>query len=81
MPTIECESRRWFHSPDGGPPYMLLSSSSSKHLIQADNLSLNFSDVSASDEGIYGCLDNDDNRNPKLCVQVYGELGLPIQLL
>ena len=73
-PSIDCASRRWFHSPDGGPHYTLLNSSSSKYLIQNDNLSLNLSNVSASDEGIYGCLDSGNNRiNPILCVQVYGE--------
>ena len=75
MPRINCASQRWYHSPDGGPSYTLLNSSSSKYLIQNNDLLLNFGDVSASDEGIYGCLDSVNHRSyPKLCVQVYGEL-------
>ena len=71
--SIDCASRRWFHSPDDRPSYTLLNSSSSKYLIQNDNLSLNFSSVSASDEGIYGCIDSGHNRINHICVEVYGE--------
>ena len=74
MPSIDCPSRRWFHSPDGGPDYTLIDSSSSKYLIQDENLSLNFSgNVNASDEGIYGCLEGDNNRINRTCVRMYGE--------
>ena len=35
-------------------------------------LQINFGNVSASDEGIYGCLIN-NQRNPVGCLRVYGE--------
>ena len=74
MPSIDCPSRRWFHSPNGDPDYTLIDSSSSKYYIQDENLFLNFSDnVSASDEGIYGCLEGDNNRINRTCIRVYGE--------
>ena len=36
-------------------------------------LQINFGNISASDEGIYGCLDANNQRDPVGCVKVYGE--------
>ena len=77
MPTLNCASQRWFHSPDGGLSHTPINSSHSKYLLQDnsdDTLILNLTDVSASDEGIYGCLEGtNDQMRPELCVKVYGE--------
>ena len=74
QPEISCDSQRWFHSPDGGPSYTRLDGSSSKHTINnTNNLQLDFSNVSGSDEGIYGCLSNEGRRDSRICIQVYGE--------
>jgi hypothetical protein len=73
-PTITCTSQRWFHSPDGGGHYTELNTSSSKYyLIENDLLKINLNNVSASDEGIYGCLDSTNNRINAVCITVYGE--------
>ena len=64
---INCDSRRWFHSPDGGSSHTRLDT---KHTIDNNNLQLDFSNASGSDEGIYGCLSRQDNW---ICVQVHGE--------
>lgn len=74
MPTVNCGSRRWFHTPDGVPPYTPINGSSSKYFIQNDNnLLLNLTDVSASHEGIYGCSTNNEGYDLEVCVKVYGE--------
>ena len=75
--NINCVSQRWFHSPDG-VNYTVLNSSSSKYMIANDNnnlLRIHFSNVSASDEGIYGCLDGTNDRIQSYvgCLKVYGE--------
>jgi hypothetical protein len=69
-PTITCTSQRWFHSPDGGGHYTELNSSSSENY---NRLEINLNNVSASDEGIYGCLDSTNNRINAVCITVYGE--------
>ena len=67
---INCDSRRWFHSPDGGSSHTRLDT---KHTIDNNNLQLDFSNVSGSDEGIYGCLSNEGRQDNRICVRVYGE--------
>ena len=78
MRELRCISpQRWSYSPDGGPSPSLIDSSYSKYLLKNntnDTLLLNLTSVSASDEGIYGCLEGtNDQMCPKLCVKVYGE--------
>lgn len=69
--SISCNTRQWFHSPDGST-YRLLNHSSSKYVISGSNLLLNLANVSGSDEGLYGCITSEGNRVNLLCVQVYG---------
>ena len=67
-----CRYILWYHSPDG-VHYTVLNSSSSKYVIANNRLQINFGNVSASDEGIYGCLDTNIQRDPAGCLRVYGE--------
>ena len=76
--TITCSSRDWFQSPDGGPSSTNLSS---KYPLDDNNIHLNFSCISGSDEGIYGCLSDRENRANQICIQVYGEFGPSLLLV
>ena len=69
-----CVSQRWFHSPDG-VHYTELNGSSSKYMIANNKLQINFGNISASDEGIYGCLGGANERSYVYvgCLKVYGE--------
>ena len=68
-----CVSQRWFHSPDG-EHHTILNGSSSKYTIATNRLQINFGNISASDEGIYGCLDDTNDRSYRyICLKVYGK--------
>ena len=67
----------WFWSPDGStPPTQLNTSSSTKYTETDNNLGIDVSNVSGSDEGLYGCLYNGRNQTNEICIYVYGEFLL-----
>ena len=78
MPTITCSTQRWIYSPDGGSSFTRLNTSNSKYTVLGNDLKINLSTISGSDEGIYGCNHTDGRISDKQCILVYGEPYLSV---
>ena len=72
---VTCTSRQWFHLRDNGEQDTINADNimHTKHTITNDHtdLCLNLSDVSASDAGVYGCVNQE--LASKLCLHVHGK--------
>ena len=72
---ITCTSRNWFYSSNETFHNAIpVNSSSFTYQTSENDLNISFSNVSGSNEGIYGCVDTATNSHRVvLCIYVYGK--------